>query len=125
MNLTPQEIELLEVLNGDREAGPWGACVSVCLESLQECGLVTRGSRPEITAEGRARLAASRGVTVVNLKKLEGATYLSFWHDGKVAAISIEDGALTYSGDLPVAESARLFFNALSTVSKECRHEPN
>jgi hypothetical protein len=41
---------------------------------------------------------------------------LSFSHEGKTAEISVKDGVVEYSGDLPVGESARLLFEALAQM---------
>ena len=51
------EIEVLEMLNGERE-GTWGAWVAACLEFLSGAGLCTRGPNYKITNEGREFLAA-------------------------------------------------------------------
>ena len=54
--LTPHEIEVLEMLAGERE-GEWGAWVGACLEGLQGAGYCTGGPSYQITEVGRAVLA--------------------------------------------------------------------
>lgn len=53
--LSYSEIEVLEMLNGDR-SGQWGAWVAVCCESLKGRGYAT--GLYEITDAGRAALLA-------------------------------------------------------------------
>lgn len=56
MPLTSHEIELLQVMAGEREPSGWGAWVSVCLEALVGGGYITRGPNHQITDAGRAVL---------------------------------------------------------------------
>jgi len=58
--LTRFEVEVLEMLSGDRE-GVWGAWVGACLESLQGFGYCTAGPNYQITPAGRAALANGDG----------------------------------------------------------------
>lgn len=54
MNLTPLELKVLRMLNGDIPF-EWGAAINACLEHLEECGYAT--SIPyAITETGRAAL---------------------------------------------------------------------
>ena len=55
MELTGHEIEVLEMMAGERP-GEWGAWVGACRETLQGAGYCTRGPVYEITEEGRAAL---------------------------------------------------------------------
>lgn len=57
--ITPLEIEVLEMLAGEREF-KWGSWVGAALEFLSEAGLVTRGPRYQITVEGARVLASSK-----------------------------------------------------------------
>jgi hypothetical protein len=52
---TSHEIEVLRMLNGERE-GEWGAWVGACLEFLEDAGLCTRGPNYQITDKGREAL---------------------------------------------------------------------
>lgn len=55
-DLTTFEVEVLEMLAGQRE-GRWGAWVGECLESLSGKGLCTHGPNYQITPAGRAALS--------------------------------------------------------------------
>lgn len=62
MRLSDHEIELLEIMVGRRPAGPWGAWVTACLESLVGSGLVEKdGPNYFITDAGRAVLKGEQG----------------------------------------------------------------
>lgn len=55
IDLTPHEIEVLEILDG-RRPGEWGAWVSACLEILEGFGYCTQGPNYQITESGRVAL---------------------------------------------------------------------
>lgn len=61
-DLVQFEVELMEAMNGERPAFPWGAAVGAALEALKGFGMVecVRG-RYQLTAAGRAELSARRG----------------------------------------------------------------
>lgn len=61
-DLTTHEKELLLVMAGKREAGPWGALVTECLESLHGIGLVTDGPNYFLTEAGE-RVVAEIGAS--------------------------------------------------------------
>lgn len=54
MNLTPLELKVLRMLNGDIPF-EWGAATSACLEHLEGCGYATRIPYT-ITEAGRTAL---------------------------------------------------------------------
>lgn len=57
---TSHEIEVLQMVAGERPWAPWGAWIGACMEFLQEGGYLTGGPTltARITAKGRAALAA-------------------------------------------------------------------
>ena len=62
LGLTRHEVEVLEMLAGEREPEP-GAWVAVCLGYLQHRSYCTESeARYEITGEGRAALARAQEV---------------------------------------------------------------
>lgn len=63
-DLTPTafEIEVLEILAGERE-GRWGAAIGAALEFLGDAGLCTRGPNYQITEAGRAALKNAKGAS--------------------------------------------------------------
>lgn len=47
----------------------------------------------------------------------EAEPLLTFEHEGRTARVAIVDGAVVYSGDLPVDQSARALFDALALLT--------
>lgn len=62
-SLDPHELEVLEMLAGTRPA-KWGSWVGECLEALAGRGLVTSGSKPEVTRKGLDTLSRIRRAAV-------------------------------------------------------------
>lgn len=60
--LTTHEIEVLRMLNGERE-GEWGAMVGACLEFLSGGGYCTRRPHYKITDKGREALRVIEQLT--------------------------------------------------------------
>lgn len=56
--LTSKDVEMLQVLNGDRELEYWGAWCTSALEFLHGHGFCTKGPKYDITPAGRAALEA-------------------------------------------------------------------
>lgn len=56
--LIDHEIEVLEMVAGERPWAPWGAWLGACLEFLRDSGYITNyiGSTPELTEAGRRAL---------------------------------------------------------------------
>lgn len=59
---TANEIEVLEILAGERE-GRWGAAIGAALEFLSEAGLCTRGPNYQITEAGRIAPKKAQGAS--------------------------------------------------------------
>ncbi|WP_353640787.1 hypothetical protein [Mesorhizobium sp. WSM2239] len=50
------EVKVLRTLAGDDQLDGWGAAVSAALGYLQGSGFATRGSDPQLTDKGKAKL---------------------------------------------------------------------